>query len=155
MRRPLAAVVILFVAVLVLTAAVTHWWPVVVGTGMLAVLWPLLRCHHPGPLGLLPPVVDDVSGERLPARWYCDHCGQAWPAGITHGPTPVQRFSGYDQTKAQSAARRASELAAAQRDLAVRRSGAAGSAAPVAKKPRAVPFGSRRRPEPIRGRLAG
>lgn len=156
MRRLLATAAV-FGSTLVLAAAFTRWWPVALGGVMLGVAWPLFRCHHPGPLGLLPPVTDAATGEKLPARWYCDRCGRAWAAGITHGATPVQRFSGFDQSKARTAAQRASELEAAQRDLAVRRSGAGrpATSAATAKKPRAVQFGARRRPEPIRSRLAG
>lgn len=94
--------------------------------GLLVVLVPAIiwavRCHHRGPLGLLPPVTDS-SGLRLPPRWYCDDCGRSWPADFEHHQTPVQRFKGYDESKAVSSARRANELELAQRALAVRRAG--------------------------------
>jgi hypothetical protein len=156
MRRVIASAV-LFGAAVTVGIVTMAWWPVIVGSAVVGAAWSLLRCHHPGKLGLLPPVVTP-AGDRLPARWYCDHCGESWPAGITREAGPVQRFSGYDETKARSAARRATELEAAQRDLAVRRSGA--PAPPATKKPKpAVPFGARRRsgaaPEPINRRLAG
>jgi hypothetical protein len=156
MRRAVTSAV-LFGAVVTMGVVTLAWWPVILGSAVVGAVWSLMKCRHPGKLGLLPPVVAE-TGERLPARWYCDHCGESWPAGITHEAGPVQRFSGYDESKARSAARRANELETAQRDLAVRRSGAA--PAPAAKKPRpAVPFGTRRRagsgPEPIGRRLAG
>ena len=153
MRRVLATAVLLGSAITVGVVTMT-WWPVIVGSAVVGGVWSLMQCRHPGKLGLLPPVMSD-NGERLPARWYCDHCGESWPAGITHGAAPIQRFSGYDETKARGAARRASELETAQRDLAVRRSGAVPTVA--ARKSRTVAFGSRRRtgPQPIGSRLAG
>jgi hypothetical protein len=158
MRRVIASAVLFGVAITI-GFVVLAWWPVVIGAIVVGGAWSLMTCRHPGKLGLLPPVVSE-TGERLPARWYCDQCGESWPAGITHEAEPIQRFSGYDESKARSAARRASELEAAQRGLAVRRSGAA-PAPPAPKKPRpaAVPFGTRRRPGPepvnVDGRLAG
>lgn len=80
------------------------------------------RCHHRGPLGLLPPTTAD-DGSRTPARWYCDQCGQAWPAGLEHDRTPIVRFSGYDETKLPAAARRAAALDRQRQTNAVRRSG--------------------------------
>ncbi len=85
------------------------------------VIW-AMQCRHRGPLGLLPSVTDE-TGQRLPPRWYCDNCGRSWPADFEHHQTPVQRFKGYDESKAVSAARRANELEMAQRALAIRRAG--------------------------------
>ena len=75
-----------------------------------------------GPLGLLPPSTDD-AGLPVPARWFCDACGQIWPAAIEHGHPPVRRFEGYDPTKAVNAAKRADDLARRQRALALKRAG--------------------------------
>ena len=112
-----------------------------------------LKCRHSGPLGLLPPVEGD-NGERLPARWFCDRCGKSWPAGLERDHAPIPRFTGYDPTKAVSAARRAGELEASQRKLALRRSGIHSPAVAVARKRPATPV-EPNRPVPIRGRLAG
>jgi hypothetical protein len=86
-----------------------------------AIAW-AMRCRHRGPLGLLPSIVDE-AGERLPARWYCDNCGRSWPANFEHEHAPVQRFKGYDESKAVTAARRAKDLERARRALAIRCSG--------------------------------
>jgi len=102
--------------------------------------WQALRCHHPGPLGLLPSVIDQ-KGERLPTRWYCDACGQSWTASIERGRPPVQRFVGHDESKAMRAAERARDLDTGQRKLAVQRSGV--SATPRLVK-RADPFAQSR-----------
>jgi hypothetical protein len=157
MRRLLAFATVTGL-VITLGALARGWWPVAIGIGMMSASWPLLRCRHPGRLGLLPPV-SGPDGSRVPARWYCDRCGRSWPAGIAHGPAPLQRFSGYDEAKAVRAAERARELEASQRELAVRRSGVAAPATTASGSPspkkRTVPFGPRRRPETLRGRLAG
>jgi len=126
---------------------------VVVGLSVIAIGggWLALRCSHSGPLGLLPPVVNE-AGERLPARWYCDACGRVWPAGIEHGRPPVQKFTGYDPSKAIRAAHRAEELETRQRELAIRRSGIARTSrkyeeTPAEPRPslKPVPITSRRR----------
>jgi hypothetical protein len=80
------------------------------------------RCHHRHPLSLLPPVVDEL-GVRSTAKWYCADCGKSWPAGMERDRAPIQRFSGYDQTKAVASARRADELEERQRELAMKRAG--------------------------------
>jgi hypothetical protein len=104
------------------------------------VIW-AMQCRHRGPLGLLPSVTD-ATGQRLPPRWYCDDCGRSWPADLEHQQTPVQRFKGYDESKAVSAARRANELEMAQRALAIRRAGLAAS--PDRKGLRAIDGGQQR-----------
>ena len=118
---------------------VTGWGLVVLSVGAMAAiggLWPLaglgivavsgvcvaLRCSHAGPLGLWPATVSD-TGEPVPARWFCDRCGKSWPAGFDHGRPPVQKFTGYDESKAVRSALRASELETRQRSLALRRAG--------------------------------
>ena len=95
-----------------------------IGLAVLAIVLMSLamKCHHRGPLGLLPPMADP-SGQRIPPRWYCADCGRSWPANFERQQTPIQRFSGYDESKAVSSARRAVELESAQRVLAVRRAG--------------------------------
>jgi hypothetical protein len=105
-------------------AVVSVLWPsVFVGAGLVAMLvWQITRCRHSQPLGLLPPIVNE-RGETVPPRWYCDDCGKSWPAVFEHGPGPVQRFSGYDQSKATAAAKRADELADRTRALALKRAG--------------------------------
>jgi hypothetical protein len=107
----------------------------------------LLVCSHPGPLGLMPPT-DDGAGGRTAARWFCDRCGKSWPAGLEHESHIIQRFTGYDETKAVAARKRADDLAKRQRTLAVGRAGqSAGKPAPPQK-----PDTDRKGPVPIHGR---
>lgn len=84
----------------------------------------LARCHHPGPLGLLPPLTN-ADGQQVGSRWYCPQCSAEWPAAFDHDHPPVQRFSGYDPSKPIAAARRARELESQQRRLAIARAGLA------------------------------
>jgi len=107
----------------------------------------LLICSHPGPLGLLPPT-DDGAGGRTASRWFCDRCGKSWAAGLEHEPHIVQRFTGYDQSKAVAARKRADELAKRQRTLAVGRAGQ--SSKPTQPPPK--PDVDRKGPVPIHGR---
>lgn len=87
-----------------------------------SVVYLLSRCQHPAP-GLLPPTTAD-DGTRVSARWFCDECGKTWAAGFDEGVTrPVARYSGYDESKLVSSARRAEQHARQQRELAVRRAG--------------------------------
>ena len=126
-------------------------WFLVASVGVVGAvaLWRAGHCSHPRPLGLVPPVVDD-DGTRHPARWFCGQCGRYFPADFAHQQRPVQRFSGYDESKAPEAARRAAALSDRQRELAVRRAG-------MSKRPAPTPPARSTRPEPvpIRGRLAG
>ena len=136
-------------ALLVLAAVMlgTTWSTVVFGAAASGVAGWCFKCRHPGPLGLLPPV-DEANGDRTPARWYCDRCGHAWPAGIDHGKPPV------------GAAKRPDELSVRQRDLAVRRAGLNRSPAiskAVSKaSPRrsATPFNRPAGPMPVGGHRA-
>lgn len=98
-------------------------WPIV-GLGLMALTGACiaLQCSHPGPLGLWPAVINE-TGEHVPARWFCDHCGRSWPAAIEHGRPPIQKFAGYDPSKAVQSAHRATELELRQRALALRRAG--------------------------------
>jgi hypothetical protein len=73
--------------------AAAIWTFAALGLVTLSGVWLALRCPHSGPLGLLPPVMNERR-ERVPARWYCDACGRTWPAGIEHGKPPIQKFSG-------------------------------------------------------------
>src|SRR5690349_14609904 len=120
-------VVAFTVVVIGLAAGVTiaglSIWLVSLGGGALAVIvWRLTSCRHPGPLGLLP-ATTDLDGSIVPPRWFCDACGATWTAHFEKAQTPVRRFSGYDQTKAVTAAKRAAELADRQHVLALRRAG--------------------------------
>jgi hypothetical protein len=101
------------------------------GAAMIALVWRLGVCRHPGPLGLLPPVTNP-DGTRSEAQWYCDRCGKSWAAAFEHQPRLVRRFDGFDQSKAVGAARRAEELTKHQRRLALRRAGLG----PVNRAPR-------------------
>ena len=126
------------------------WAIVFVGAAaVVAIAWKVSQCRHPGPLGLLPPVIDD-QGVRQPARWYCDRCGKTIDAAFDRDRRPVPRFVGYDQTKAAGAAKRADELESRQRELAVKRAGMSitRKQAKIVEPPR--------KPVPIQGRrLAG
>ena len=124
-----------------------------VGAGAVAALFVVRRvfvCRHPGPLGLLPPV-ENGEGGRTEARWYCDTCGKSWAAGLNQEARVIQRFTGYDESKAVASAKRADELVRRQRSLAVGRAGLAG-------RPRASGRAEQdlQEPVPIHGRrLAG
>jgi hypothetical protein len=83
------------------------------------------RCHHPAPLGLLPPTTD-ADGTRLPARWFCERCGGTWPAGFEHEHRPIPRYEGFDQSKAPEAARRADDLYKKKHAMALKRAGYSG-----------------------------
>ena len=124
MRRGLLR--LLFVLALAATVAMFaagNAWGVVLGIAAAVIAGSrAFRCHHPGPLGLLPPTTAD-DGTRLPARWFCDVCGQEWPANFEREHKPVTRFEGYDESKARTAARRADELYKKQQAMALRRAG--------------------------------
>jgi hypothetical protein len=111
-----------------------------------AVFW-LGHCSHPAPLALLPATID-LNGVPVPARWYCDHCRREWPAVFEKTQTPIQRFTGYDQTKAVSAARRAGALQDHQRAMALERAGLSRAGGPGSiRSPRragVVPISARR-----------
>ena len=123
MRRLWMSLVLLAAGAAIAAAVVTGTWGFVLA-GMVAGVgvWQFGKCHHQGPLGLLPPTTQ-ADGTALPARWFCDACGKTWPASFEHGQPPVLRFQGYDPTKAVNAAKRADDLARRQRALAVKRAG--------------------------------
>jgi hypothetical protein len=113
------------------------WWGLALGLVVVgAVAWRLSVCSHDGPLALLP-ATTDIDGAPLPPRWFCDACGKAWAANFEKEHTPVMRFTGYDESKAVSSAKRASELAERQRALALQRAGL--RPASSAKKVKPVP----------------
>ena len=133
MRRQVAGVLIVAGALGAAAVASAMWSSVVAGALVVAVLvWQLAKCRHAGPLGLLPPLVNE-RGESVPARWYCDTCGKSWPAMFEHDTQPVPRFTGYDQSKAAAAAKRAVELEARTRALALKRAGLDQPPSPPAK----------------------
>lgn len=121
-------------------------------TGVLGTaFWWYGRCRHPRPLALLPPVTDE-DGHRQPAQWFCSQCGERFPANFEHERLPIPRFSGYDESKAVAAARRANDHEQRQRRLAVKRAGmATRSASPrpaataVRTEPLAIPISDHRR----------
>jgi len=150
MRRLIAQSIVLAVAVTGVALWVHRGWLLVgLGTAVAAGFWRFGRCPHPRPLGLLPPVTGS-DGTRTPAQWYCGQCGERFPASFEHDHPPIQRFFGYDETKARNAARRAADLDDRRRQLAVKRAG-------MSRRPEAPPvLPSRPTPVPIRGnRLAG
>ena len=118
---------LVFAVTVVATIALVATGSTVVGILLGVVLASLLgayafRCHHPAPLGLLPPTTD-ADGTRLPARWFCDRCGRTWPAGFEHEHRPIPRYEGFDQSKAPEAARRADDLYKRKHAMALRRAG--------------------------------
>lgn len=99
------------------------WWGLALGLTAAALgAWRLSICPHGGPLALLP-ATTDMDGTMLPPRWHCDACGKTWVANFEKEQTPVRKFSGYDESKAVRAAKRAAELADRQRALALQRAG--------------------------------
>ncbi len=117
-------------------------------------LW-LAACRHPGPLALLPPVVE-ADGQRLPARWCCHECGKSWPAAALEDSTaPVPRFAGFDEKKATEAARRAVDLERRQRELAVRRAGLTPRSDAAARPAATLKLERAPRPVAIRSRRIG
>jgi hypothetical protein len=152
MRRLVTRSVIAVAAVAGISVWMRQGWILAgLGTALVAGLWKFGRCPHPRPLGLLPPTTD-AQGNRTPAQWYCGQCGEQFPATFEHDHAPIQRFHGYDETKARNAARRASDLEDRRRQLAVRRAGMTAQARRVDDPAPA----SRPSPVPIRGnRLAG
>jgi len=108
----------------------------ITGLGVYAISQ-MLRCRHPSP-GLLPPVTA-ADGSRVGARWCCHECGKVWDAAFEHGARPIQKYSGYDESKAIASARRAENLTRQQRDLAVRRAGLGGRGRAVTPQASAAP----------------
>jgi hypothetical protein len=122
MTRPFARISAITVWTGIALAVFPAIWLGVAAAALMAVA--ILKfggCHHPRPLGLLPPV--SAGGERMPARWFCSQCGQTWAIGLDRAQPPVPRFQGFDPTKAPQAAKRAAALDQRMRDLAVQRSG--------------------------------
>jgi hypothetical protein len=147
--------VLMGAAVFGVLAAVSVLWSSVLMSGALVatLVWQMTRCRHTRPLGLLPPIMDG-RGRIVPARWYCDSCGKSWPAMFERGKGPVRRFSGYDQSKAVAAAKRADELVEGQRALALKRAGMQKSARLPIVRVKSVP--SRHEPVCIQSRrIAG
>ena len=101
--------------------------------GLAALMW-FGRCRHPGRLGLLPPRTA-TDGTRIPARWFCDHCGESWPANLEHDRHPILKFAGYDESKAPRAAQRAADLDRRRQDLAIRRAGLTTNRVSSARQP--------------------
>ena len=133
----------LFVVVLSLLALAS---PLTRGAGLaalgiwvVALVWRSTWCRHPGPLGLLPPVAN-ADGTRSPAQWFCDRCGKTWVASFEREQTPILRYDGFDQSKAQNAARRADELERRQRSLALRRAGLTPNRRRPAREAEVVPL---------------
>ena len=120
-------------------AAVAAWTApaeamMVLGTAAVAVsCWFCGKCHHRGPLGLLPPV-ELADGTRQGSQWFCDACGKSWPAGIEHASTPIVKYAGYDQSKLPLAAKRAADLARKKQEMAVRRAGIGAPRTTVARQ---------------------
>ena len=123
MRRTLACLLFVVVCTVALMTTGTYRLAMILPVAAAAaVVWRVWQCHHPGPLGLLPPTLDN-DGTRLPARWFCDGCGATWPANFEREHVPVRKFVGFDEAKAVQAARRADELFRRQHQLASRRAG--------------------------------
>jgi hypothetical protein len=125
MRRTLACALFVVVCAVALMTTGTYRLAMILPiAAAAAVIWRVWQCPHPGPLGLLPPVMA-ADGTRTPARWFCDACGHSWTANFEREHQPVRKFEGFDMSKATEAARRADELFRRQHQLANRRAGAA------------------------------
>src|SRR5438105_2127462 len=123
MRRILACSVLVVALAGGLRIPGLPWWGLTAGLLIVAgIAWRLSICPHDGPLALLP-ATTDLEGAALPPRWYCDACGRTWAANFEKEHTPVRKFTGYDESKAVNAAKRAAELAERQRALALQRAG--------------------------------
>ncbi len=148
MRQLFIALAVVIVGAAAIQQTGGSWMMVVAVAALAATAWRVSRCHHPGPLGLLPPT-HEADGSTVPARWFCDGCGKTWPAVFEREQRPIARFVGYDQSKATAAARRAEELTRRQRTLALRRAGivttTTGARRPVPREAQVVPILRKRR----------
>ena len=91
MFRSLSWFALAFVGAIVLNA--TGQSPVLLLATLVAsliVLWRVMRCPHPAPHGFLPPSVDQ-SGRMRPARWFCQSCGDTWPAELADERQRIRR----------------------------------------------------------------
>lgn len=122
MRRIIACVVVLFALAVGVRVPMPAWGIAALMVGAAVVAWKLSSCPHRGPLALLPATAG-LDGTMRPPRWYCDACGLEWEAHFERPQTPVRKFTGYDESKAVHAAKRAAELADRQRTLALQRAG--------------------------------
>ena len=123
MRRIVACSALALALFIGLMAPALPWWGALIAVAIVGPLaWRLSQCPHSGPLALLP-ATTDLQGAPLPPRWYCDSCGRSWTANFERAQTPVQRFTGHDESKAVHAAKRAADLADRQRALALQRAG--------------------------------
>jgi hypothetical protein len=114
-------------------------WALILGIAAVGALaWRLSVCPHDGPLALLP-ATTDIEGTPLPPRWFCDACGRTWAANFDKAQTPVAKFTGYDESKAVNAAKRAAELAERQRMLALQRAGLRPATATARRAARPAP----------------
>ena len=150
MRRLLGGLIVVAAIAGMAIWAIPMLLLIVLGAGAGGAFWWFSRCHHPRPLGLLPPMVDD-EGVLQPAQWYCGACGHRFPAEFIHERAPIPRFTGYDESKSRLSAQRAADLEQSQRKMAVKRAGlgkgkaAASAASASGVRPEPVSIDSRRR----------
>jgi hypothetical protein len=138
MRRLIALAVVVVAVIAGLRIPGLPLWALGVGVVIAgAAAWRLSICQHSGPLALLP-ATTDLDGAPLPPRWFCDACGKTWAANFEKEHTPVRKFTGYDESKAVNAARRAAELADRQRLLALQRAGLRPAAQAAARRVKPV-----------------
>jgi hypothetical protein len=122
-RRLITCSLVAIALIVALTSHTLSWWAAVVAAVVVGPLaWRFSECSHSGQLALLP-ATTDLEGRPLPPRWHCDRCGKTWTANFEKEQSPVQRFTGYDESKAVNAAKRAAELEERQRLIALRRAG--------------------------------
>lgn len=80
MLRSLSWFALTFASAVVLNATgQSPWLLLATLIASLAVLWRMMRCPHPAPHGFIPPSVDQ-AGRIRPATWFCQSCGDTWPA---------------------------------------------------------------------------
>jgi hypothetical protein len=116
-----SALVVVGVVAVVFVVDAFFGWVLIGGIGAAGLAAQLGRCRHPHPA--LQPATVDHFGRHSPAHWYCDDCGRRWAASFEHESRPIQRFAGFDPSKAVDAARRADELETRRREMALVRAG--------------------------------
>jgi hypothetical protein len=103
------------------------------GAAAVALVWWLGRCRHPNPHYVRPQRSDE------PGRYCCYECGRSWQVETRdpawHPTRLVQKFSGFDQTKAAAARSRAAAEASRHQRIALQRGDPARPASQLRRRP--------------------
>ena len=122
MRRVIVGTAVVFGIAAAALGSDLFWWSRVIVVAAAATARAFaFRCRHPHPA--LQPPLQNESGERHQAHWYCDDCGRSWPAVFERERAPIVKYAGFDQAKAPEAERRARLLDVRRRELALDRAG--------------------------------